>query len=141
MLREDLGEKFEEYEPMKRSLLEKLKRVNEKCQRSRILLSSIQHVYSYSKWDQVHEPNNVVENVCRDNEEVCVGLHMGVVVVVWSCLQPVHDPPHRFSNLRPFPSRPNRCTVRCLPKSTLPWKMGNFASCLLLNSRAESLPP
>lgn len=70
VLREDLGEKFEEYEPMKRSLLEKLKRVNEKCQRSRILLSSIQHVYSYSKWDQVHEPNNVVENVCRDNEEV-----------------------------------------------------------------------
>ena len=31
---------------------------------------SIQHEYSYSKWDQIHEPHNVVENILRDDETV-----------------------------------------------------------------------
>ena len=30
----------------------------------------IQHVYQYSKWDAIHEPYNVVENVLKDDESV-----------------------------------------------------------------------
>ena len=31
---------------------------------------SLAHVYQYSRWDQIHEPNNVVENVLRDDDSV-----------------------------------------------------------------------
>ena len=30
----------------------------------------IQRIYQYSKWDAIHEPYNVVENVLRDDESV-----------------------------------------------------------------------
>ena len=28
------------------------------------------HPYSYSKWDSIHEPYNVVENILKDDESV-----------------------------------------------------------------------
>jgi hypothetical protein len=34
----------------------------------------MQHAYTYSKWDSIHDPFNVVENVLRDNETVYKGL-------------------------------------------------------------------
>jgi hypothetical protein len=30
----------------------------------------MQHSYEYSKWDAIHEPYNVVENVLNDNDSV-----------------------------------------------------------------------
>lgn len=30
----------------------------------------MQHPYTYNKWDSIHEPYNVVENVLRDDESV-----------------------------------------------------------------------
>ena len=30
----------------------------------------IQRIYQYSKWDAIHEPFNVVENVLKDDETV-----------------------------------------------------------------------
>jgi len=30
----------------------------------------MQHPYQYSKWDSIHEPYNVVENVLKDDESV-----------------------------------------------------------------------
>lgn len=30
----------------------------------------MQHVYTYSKWDAIHEPHNLVENVLKDDNKV-----------------------------------------------------------------------
>lgn len=30
----------------------------------------MQHIYQYSKWDSIHEPYNVVENILKDDESV-----------------------------------------------------------------------
>ena len=30
----------------------------------------MQHPYQYSKWDSIHEPYNIVENVLKDDESV-----------------------------------------------------------------------
>ena len=34
----------------------------------------MQHPYQYSKWDSIHEPYNIVENVLGDNQTVYKGL-------------------------------------------------------------------
>lgn len=34
----------------------------------------MQHPYTYSKWDSIHEPHNIVENVLKDNELLFKGL-------------------------------------------------------------------
>ena len=47
-----------------------LKRLGEMAKKSRPLLLKMQHVYQYSKWDAIHEPYNVVENVLKDDEKV-----------------------------------------------------------------------
>lgn len=31
---------------------------------------TMQHVYTYSRWDSIHEPHNVVENVLKDDDSV-----------------------------------------------------------------------
>ena len=31
---------------------------------------TIQHEYEYSRWDTIHEPHNVVENVLKDDNSV-----------------------------------------------------------------------
>jgi len=38
--------------------------------RAKALPIKMQHVYNYSKWDAIHEPYNVVENVLKDDEKV-----------------------------------------------------------------------
>lgn len=30
----------------------------------------MQHTYTYSRWDTIHEPHNVVENVLKDDDSV-----------------------------------------------------------------------
>mgnify|MGYP001626739003 CR=1 FL=1 len=31
---------------------------------------TMQHEYTYSRWDTIHEPHNVVENVLKDDDSV-----------------------------------------------------------------------
>jgi len=69
-LREELGSKYEELDPMIEALKKSLKRVEEACKRAMPLPIKIQHPYQYSKWDAVHEPYNVVENVLKDDDTV-----------------------------------------------------------------------
>lgn len=69
-LREDLGCKYAELGPMMDALKRNLRRVAQQCQRAEALPVAIQHPYTYSKWDQVHEPHNVVENVLKDDAQV-----------------------------------------------------------------------
>eukprot|EP00744_Colponema_vietnamica_P000651 GILI01001143.1.p1 GENE.GILI01001143.1~~GILI01001143.1.p1 ORF type:complete len:753 (+),score=218.18 GILI01001143.1:205-2463(+) len=69
-LRSVLGEKYTEFQPMVEALKKSLKRVADACQRAQFLPVKIQHPYTYSKWDSVHEPYNVVENVLSDDEQV-----------------------------------------------------------------------
>ena len=38
--------------------------------KSQYLPIKMQHAYQYSKWDAIHEPYNVVENVLRDDHKV-----------------------------------------------------------------------
>ena len=49
-------------------------RVNEQSKISKPFELRMQHAYSYSKWDAIHDPFNVVENVLQDNETVYKGL-------------------------------------------------------------------
>lgn len=67
-MKRDLGEKYNELAPMVEALKKSLKRVADNVNRADHLPVKIQHVYTYSKWDQVHEPENVVENVLKDDE-------------------------------------------------------------------------
>jgi hypothetical protein len=69
-LRGDLGVKYSELAPMIDALKRNLKRVALQCERSEPLPIMIQHAYTYSKWDQVHEPHNIVDNVFRDDDSV-----------------------------------------------------------------------
>ena len=47
-----------------------LKRVADQSKQSTPLPVRIQHPYQYTKWDSIHEPFNVVENVLRDDASV-----------------------------------------------------------------------
>jgi hypothetical protein len=38
----------------------------------------VQHAYQYSKWDSIHEPYNVVENVLRDDETMYKALQPAI---------------------------------------------------------------
>jgi len=67
-MRAELGDKYLEFQPMIEALKKSLKRVAENVERAGHLPIKIQHVYTYSKWDQVHEPHNVVENVLKEDE-------------------------------------------------------------------------
>jgi len=42
----------------------------------------IQHPYQYSKWDSIHEPYNVVENILKDDESVYKALTPDLDVTV-----------------------------------------------------------
>jgi transcription elongation factor GreA-like protein len=44
-------------------------RLADMTKRSQFLQIKMQHVYHYSKWDAVHEPYNLVENVLRDDDK------------------------------------------------------------------------
>lgn len=47
-----------------------MKRLADMSKRARPLPLKMQHIYQYSKWDAIHEPYNVVENVLKDDEKV-----------------------------------------------------------------------
>lgn len=51
-----------------------LKRVADQARMAQPLQIRMQHPYSYSKWDSIHEPYNVVENVLQDDDTVYKGL-------------------------------------------------------------------
>jgi hypothetical protein len=69
-LKEELGDKYEELGGMVNQMKSNMKRLGEMTKRSKPLPIKMQHVYQYSKWDAIHEPYNVVENVLRDDEKV-----------------------------------------------------------------------
>ncbi|KAL0228175.1 hypothetical protein RCL1_004318 [Eukaryota sp. TZLM3-RCL] len=69
-LEAQLGLKYVEYRPMVEELRSNLVRVAKMCQTAKFLGLGIQHPYVYSKWDMVHEPWNVVENILKDDEQV-----------------------------------------------------------------------
>lgn len=69
-LKEELGDKYEELGDMVGRLKSNMKRLADMSKRARPLPIKMQHVYQYSKWDAIHEPYNVVENVLRDDEKV-----------------------------------------------------------------------
>jgi hypothetical protein len=69
-MRDELGEKYAEYAPMVDALRRNLRRVQQQCMRAEPLPLGIAHPYTYSKWDSVHEPHNVVENVLVDDDRV-----------------------------------------------------------------------
>eukprot|EP00762_Andalucia_godoyi_P002754 ANDGO_04511.mRNA.1 Serine/threonine-protein kinase PAK mbt len=69
-LRQTLGVKYSEFGPMVDALKRNLQRVAAQVERSEQLPLAIQHPYTYSKWDAVHEPYNVVENVLNDGDAV-----------------------------------------------------------------------
>lgn len=47
-----------------------IRRATDLTSKSRPLTLQLQHLYQYSKWDAIHEPYNVVENVLLDDEKV-----------------------------------------------------------------------
>lgn len=69
-LKEELGDKYEELGGMVNNLKSNMKRLGEMTKKSKPLPIKMQHVYQYSKWDAIHEPYNVVENILKDDEKV-----------------------------------------------------------------------
>ena len=67
-LKEELGDRYWELGPMIEDAKTNLKRIADDTRKSQPLPVRIQHAYQYSKWDSIHEPYNVVENVLRDDE-------------------------------------------------------------------------
>lgn len=53
---------------------EDLLRVAQLAKQAIPLQLKMQHTYTYSKWDSIHEPYNVVENVLKDDESIYKGL-------------------------------------------------------------------
>ena len=47
-----------------------MKRLGEMQRKATTLPIKMQHIYTYTKWDAIHEPYNIVENVLRDDEKV-----------------------------------------------------------------------
>jgi len=80
LLRQQLGDKYCELDPMIEALKKSLMRVADNVKLAEFLPIKIQHIYTYSKWDQVHEPHNVVENVLKDDQDQA-----------WRSLQPEID--------------------------------------------------
>lgn len=69
-LKAELGEKYEELGDMVDRLKTNMKRLADMTKKSKPLPIKMQHIYQYSKWDAIHEPYNVVENVLKDDEKV-----------------------------------------------------------------------
>lgn len=70
MLREQLGDRYGELGEMISKAKEDLLRVAQLAKQAIPLQIKMQHPYTYSKWDSIHEPYNVVENVLKDDESV-----------------------------------------------------------------------
>ena len=66
-LKAELGEKYEELGDLVEGLKVNMKRLADMTKKAKPLPIKMQHVYQYSKWDAIHEPYNVVENVLKDS--------------------------------------------------------------------------
>lgn len=69
-MKAELGDKYEELGEQVNNLKKNMKRLADMAKKARPLPIKMQHVYQYSKWDAIHEPYNVVENVLKDDEKV-----------------------------------------------------------------------
>jgi len=68
-LKAELGDKFEELGDMVHSLKSNMKRLAEMSKNSKPLQLEMQHKTTYSKWDSLNEPDNVIENVLEDDHK------------------------------------------------------------------------
>ncbi len=69
-LKEQLGDRYHELGDIIMKAKDDLIRVNKLSQQAIPLAIKMQHPYTYSKWDSIHEPFNVVENILKDDESV-----------------------------------------------------------------------
>lgn len=67
---QELGDKYNELPTMVNELTENLKRVAKMAKQAVPLPIKMQRIYQYSRWDAIHEPYNVVENVLKDDDSV-----------------------------------------------------------------------
>jgi hypothetical protein len=74
VLKEQLGDRYDELHSMVNKAKDDLLRVAQLAKQAIPLQIKMQHAYTYSKWDSIHEPYNVVENVLKDDESVYKGL-------------------------------------------------------------------
>lgn len=70
VLKEQLGDRYDELGELVNKAKEDLLRVAQMAKQAIPLQIKIQHPYQYSKWDSIHEPYNVVENILKDDESV-----------------------------------------------------------------------
>jgi hypothetical protein len=70
VLRDQLGDRYDELGELVNKAKEDLLRVAQMAKQAIPLQLKIQHPYQYSKWDSIHEPYNVVENILKDDESV-----------------------------------------------------------------------
>ena len=73
-LKEELGSRYDELKDAVGQIKNNLLRVSQLAKQSQPLQLAMQHKYTYSKWDSVHEPYNLVENVLRDDDSAYSGL-------------------------------------------------------------------
>ena len=66
----DLGPQAYQLEGMLKGLKDNVKRVKNDMKMSKKLPIRIQHPYSYSKWDSINDPYNVVENILKDDDKI-----------------------------------------------------------------------
>jgi len=71
--KEKLGPKYNELPTMITKLKQDLSKLNEYAKNAKILPIRLQHPYSYSKWDKIHEPDNLVENILVDDQKIYKG--------------------------------------------------------------------
>ncbi len=69
-LKEQLGDRYGELGELINKAKTDLMRVANMAKQAIPLQIKMQHVYQYSKWDSIHEPYNVVENILKDDESV-----------------------------------------------------------------------
>jgi hypothetical protein len=69
-LKEQLGDRFDELGDLVNKAKEDLLRVAQMAKQAIPMQIKIQHSYQYSKWDSIHEPFNVVENILKDDESI-----------------------------------------------------------------------
>lgn len=73
-LKHELGDKYGELNEMVETMKNNLVKVAQQAKLAVPLPIKMQHPYQYSKWDSIHEPYNIVENILGDNQTVYKGL-------------------------------------------------------------------
>ena len=84
-LTKELGSKAGEYHGMIKNVKNNIKRVSEEVRKSKKLPIKIQHVYSYSKWDSINEPFDVVENILKNDDNTYKSLSPDIDLTLNNC--------------------------------------------------------